>query len=353
VYLSKVRTPCPRTHERRQTRLDSGNQTNSRTLEPRLGRRATLIVVDRMADNATAAIASAGPFPVCYTELVATISEFATLTAALSTGLSHARLGTLGKSRWAKRIVRGRISQELKELSKKGAALLLLGPQHLPFATPHSLPLDPAYGRCGGRHESHAEIATAEKDTIASGLPPRKVYIVGAGAAGLYIVMILGDLNILNLEYDILEGSRRVGGRVFTHHFSEDRHDYYDIGAMRYPDIPIMQRTFDLFCRTRVPLIRYCRQGDDNCAKLFNDRFSVAGENDAHRVGASSGGYVSDDLVDGVDDILEEVFGPYKQAMVDDFEGGFERLMAVDDFSTREYLKRRGPDGTGRRFDFH
>lgn len=72
--------------------------------------------------------------------------------------------------------------------------------------------------------------------------------------------MILDALNIPNLTYEILEGSNRVGGRVYTHHFSKETHDYYDVsglvflrrdrvtdtfiqvGAMRFPKIPIMEK---------------------------------------------------------------------------------------------------------------
>ena len=41
--------------------------------------------------------------------------------------------------------------------------------------------------------------------------------------------MILDALNIPNLSYEILEGSDRIGGRVYTHHFSNQKHDYYDV----------------------------------------------------------------------------------------------------------------------------
>jgi len=66
-----------------------------------------------------------------------------------------------------------------------------------------------------------------------------KFCIVGAGVAGLYTAFILEKLGI---DYEILEASDRIGGRIFTHHFTEDKHDYYDIGAMRFPNNPIMKR---------------------------------------------------------------------------------------------------------------
>jgi len=60
-----------------------------------------------------------------------------------------------------------------------------------------------------------------------------KVGIIGAGAAGLYAAVLLDSLEI---DYDILEASDRVGGRIFTHRFNEtawsqstpDDPDYYD-----------------------------------------------------------------------------------------------------------------------------
>ena len=94
--------------------------------------------------------------------------------------------------------------------------------------------------------------------------------------------MILDALKIKNLSYEILEGSDRIGGRVYTHYFprrlkdpkksddskatdqeleeSKKTHNYYDVslfgpfqnsyfdsqciqvGAMRFPEIPIMEK---------------------------------------------------------------------------------------------------------------
>jgi len=102
--------------------------------------------------------------------------------------------------------------------------------------------------------------------------------IVGAGIAGLFAAGVLDNLNkelirranipevgpknidefyrsydpwknprkLLYFTYEILESADedRVGGRLFTYNFGGPResHDYYDVGAMRFPDIPIMTR---------------------------------------------------------------------------------------------------------------
>lgn len=70
-----------------------------------------------------------------------------------------------------------------------------------------------------------------------------KIGIVGAGIAGLYTAHLL---DFLNIKYEILEANPdRVGGRLYTHYFGEQKdgtHQYYDIGAMRFPNSPIMAR---------------------------------------------------------------------------------------------------------------
>lgn len=74
-----------------------------------------------------------------------------------------------------------------------------------------------------------------------------QVGIIGAGAAGLFTGLLFDYLKKeygLKVDWEILEvhDEKRVGGRLYTHHFSEDLHDYYDVGAMRFPESPIMQR---------------------------------------------------------------------------------------------------------------
>ena len=78
------------------------------------------------------------------------------------------------------------------------------------------------------------------------------VGIVGAGVAGLFTAMIfdyLKDKYGVKVEYEILEASERVGGRLYTYTFPArkdqpdiEKHDYYDVGAMRFPEIDIMKR---------------------------------------------------------------------------------------------------------------
>lgn len=78
-----------------------------------------------------------------------------------------------------------------------------------------------------------------------------RVGIVGAGVAGLFTAMIFDYLEEnygVKVEYEILEASERTGGRLSTYTFPTNEeyptgpHDYYDVGAMRFPQIDIMKR---------------------------------------------------------------------------------------------------------------
>lgn len=49
--------------------------------------------------------------------------------------------------------------------------------------------------------------------------------ILGAGVSGLYTAIMLQSLGI---EFEIIEASGRVGGRLFTHRFEKGgENDYY------------------------------------------------------------------------------------------------------------------------------
>lgn len=94
---------------------------------------------------------------------------------------------------------------------RHGYAILERYHQNLAVALPG--PLDP-----------QAQDASAPRKHFIWPPPNFKVGIIGAGASGLYTAMILQDLGI---EYELLEASEKVGGRLFTHHFGEKRNDYY------------------------------------------------------------------------------------------------------------------------------
>ncbi|KAH6970187.1 hypothetical protein DER45DRAFT_640271 [Fusarium avenaceum] len=149
-------------------------------------------------------------------------------------------------------------------------------------------------GTIGDRDSIAKTLEKTEKITGLGFVPktPGKldVGIVGAGVAGLFTAMVFDWLNEhpdlkgeLEIKYDILEAGKeeRLGGRLYTHQFSEGdpakTHDYYDVGAMRFPNNDIMKRTFQLFHFIGLEkgpggLIPYYLEDEqDVCPSYFND----------------------------------------------------------------------------------
>jgi Flavin containing amine oxidoreductase len=107
-------------------------------------------------------------------------------------------------------------------------------------------------------------------------VPPwYRVAIIGAGVAGLRTAMLL---QYMRIPYKIFEASDRPGGRVFTYQFAsrpeenpQGKHDYYDVGAMRFPDNDANQETFKLFEELGIQdkVIPYVMSIDENI-RLYN-----------------------------------------------------------------------------------
>ncbi|KZS88540.1 FAD/NAD(P)-binding domain-containing protein [Sistotremastrum niveocremeum HHB9708] len=178
--------------------------------------------------------------------------------------------------------------------------------------------------------------------------PVPVVGIIGAGSAGLYTAMILQSLGI---AYKILEASDRVGGRLFTYHFPgsdqpEHKYDYYDVGAMRFPDTPFMKRTFDLL-RNRnlgVDLIDYYFKSDNTfrCYNGISYSTDPAGK-DPFRVKD----YISANFreLEGVNKFLDWVLDEPRQLFVkNDITTATELLFKnYDSYSTRSWVAHKEP----------
>lgn len=235
------------------------------------------------------------------------------------------------RAQWARLLVREQLAREVNILQ--------------------SLPLDET-GRLHG-------LPPGQSPWTRDNLPPRpdvlrepksgkakreyKLCIVGAGMAGLYIALILDTLDIPGISFDFFEASDRIGGRCLTHEFSKIPHDYYDIGAMRFPDINVMSRTFDLFERTGTNKIPYYySEGTVNCPMLFNNvqllksKDSPEWTTNPFKVDGVSNIYACRDP----GSIMSEVIKDYVDALNDNPNKGFEKLMGVDHYSVREYLSQ-------------
>ena len=102
--------------------------------------------------------------------------------------------------------------------------------------------------------------------------PWYSIAIIGAGVAGLRTAKLLQDMGI---PFKIFEASDRPGGRVFTYEFAQSqspgKHDYYDVGAMRFPDNEANKKTFELFKELGLEskLTEYV-MGRDNNIRYYN-----------------------------------------------------------------------------------
>lgn len=149
--------------------------------------------------------------------------------------------------------------------------------------------------------------------------PPAKtcerlqVGVIGAGMAGLYAAMLIKSLGI---DFEELEAAEAPGGRVRTHHFSEEEWDYVDLGAMRVPKIPIMDRVVGNVpwsLTNKLPGIKLgdYYESDGRGITMYNG-FRVVGEidwkADPFHFPTSKGGNVPDKFVhEGPDHWLTKV----------------------------------------------
>jgi heterodisulfide reductase subunit A-like polyferredoxin len=98
-------------------------------------------------------------------------------------------------------------------------------PQPDPLSYFARLTIQEALSRAQDIHEVNTTPLTLLPDLERSTDCRRVVGIIGAGAAGLYAAMMLEDLGI---PYEILEAGKRVGGRLYTHHFPNgSEYDYF------------------------------------------------------------------------------------------------------------------------------
>ena len=177
------------------------------------------------------------------------------------------------------------------------------------------------------------------------------------GASGLYTAMILEDLGI---PYRILEARRRVGGRLYTYHFPNDfgaPYNYFDVGAMRFPKIPAMNRVFNLFenANLNTPdialnsrLTPFYFTGAGNYPPFLSYNGVTVRQNAV----PSGDPFKAADVIQSADKeayikagtkaITDDVIAPYATALLDDLKNntktGWEKMKSVDDHSTRSYM---------------
>ncbi|KAF8153859.1 hypothetical protein B0H34DRAFT_661915 [Crassisporium funariophilum] len=178
------------------------------------------------------------------------------------------------------------------------------------------------------------------------------VGILGAGVGGLYTALMLQSLNV---SYEVLEATDRVGGRLFTYQFpGGGPYDYYDVGAMRYP-LPkldehgdykpgVMWRVGHLFkyIGLQPKLINYyfssAKRGGFRYFNGIRERIGEGNSDfDAPKLG------INEALIKiGPSTIVHDVINPFAEKLFNDLKNhtttGWEEMMQSDVYSTRAYM---------------
>ena len=174
------------------------------------------------------------------------------------------------------------------------------------------------------------------------------IAIIGAGASGLAAAYML---KTLGYSFEIFEASDRVGGRCFTYYFDDKKtqYNYYDVGAMRFPNVPAMDTTFEWFDRLQIQLDPYIFKAP-NAPLDYNGHTFIPPDTkdwwttDIFKVGTSEGGTVTDqDASQSPDNAVDAAFADIAATITADFQKGWTELLNLENagVSVRDWFLNR------------
>ncbi|KAG9127559.1 hypothetical protein FRC07_012304 [Ceratobasidium sp. 392] len=190
-------------------------------------------------------------------------------------------------------------------------------------------------------HKYSLETLRTDDGSESGELPPaERIAVIGAGVSGLQVAMKLGT----KYKVDVFEASDRVGGRLYTYHFNQvpgaGEWDYFDVGAMRFPDTSVMAPTYKLFKELGIPLLDYHMSCGDT-RMYYNNRHFKRSDATGQDFGASISekGNVPDAWAAiGYAELMKIACRRFVDALKENYDDGYEQLMVYDEYSTRAFM---------------
>ena len=170
----------------------------------------------------------------------------------------------------------------------------------------------------------------------------KTIGIVGGGISGLYAALLLRREGH---KVTVFEANDRVGGRIYTHRFQplyKDEEVYFEAGAMRIPRSSLHRRVYHLIRylnthgvrQDKVELIPYILEHENNESFVRGQKVKPS---EPERIA----GFDLPEEFRGrsARALLSEVITPWLETLRNDFDQGFERILAYDELSFRQYLR--------------